>query len=73
MTDPVGAAPSAAITYRPEPVTHHHGEFVYPGRRVVTGDWPYPSPETCRDEQPGGIWIGEHEVLICPGCGLDAT
>jgi hypothetical protein len=75
MTTSIDAAAIAAITYRPGTVAHHHGDFVYPGRRVVNGVWPYLTPEACRDEQPGGIWIGtaEHEVLICLGCGLDAT
>jgi hypothetical protein len=74
MTTSIGAA-LAAITYRPGTVAHHHGDFVYPGRRVVNGVWPYLTPEACRDEQPGGIWIGtaEHEVLVCLGCGLDGT
>lgn len=75
MSTCVGAATPALITYRPGTVAHHHGDFVYPGRRVVNGVWPYLTPETCRDQSPGGIWIGtpDHEVLVCLGCGLDGT
>ena len=59
-----------AIVYRRGAVAHHHGDQVAPHRRVVTGAWPYPAPETCRDFSPGGLWIGppeqeEQQVLAC--------
>jgi len=69
------AALPQIIVYRPGTVAHHHGDYVHPIHRVVSGVWPAPSPETCRDFSPGGVWIGpaDREVLVCCGCGLDCT
>ncbi|MEH1124868.1 hypothetical protein [Micromonospora sp. CPCC 206061] len=67
--------PSApGIAYRPQPVTYHGklAEPVYPGRLVVDGDWPATRPEECVGEYPTQ-WIGDGQVLICTGCGLDCT
>lgn len=66
------------LVYRDEPVTHHGGGYVAPGRRVIEGTWLYPSPETCHDDRPDGIWIGlpdqpETQALVCRSCGLDCT
>ena len=68
----------STIVYRPQTVTHHHGEPVAPGRRVVAGPWPYGDPQSCRDPHPDGIWVGPadqpvQQVLVCRGCGLDCT
>jgi hypothetical protein len=69
---------TAALTFRPEPVAHHHGLRVESWRRVVAGPWAYPSPQTCRDFSSSGLWIGPHDdedqqVLVCFSCGLDCT
>jgi len=54
------AAPAAlpqVIVYRPDPVAHHHGEYVHPDRRVVDGPWPYPFPETTEDSSCFAIFM----------------
>ncbi|MFG2042213.1 hypothetical protein [Dactylosporangium sp. NPDC048998] len=66
------------IQYRDEPVAHHGGQYVAPGRRVVAGTWRYPSPEVCRDDRTAGVWIGppdrtSQQALVCVSCGLDGT
>jgi hypothetical protein len=52
---------------------HHNGSYVFPGRGVLSGDWPH-LPEVCGWTGPGE-WVGpgDDAVLICPGCGLDET
>ncbi|MEU7925094.1 hypothetical protein [Micromonospora sp. NPDC049107] len=69
----IPTAPAPPVHHRDQPVTHHGGEHVYPGRRVVEGDWLYPSPELCRDDRPDGQWIANGQVLVCRFCGLDCT
>jgi hypothetical protein len=65
-----------SVAFRDQPVRHHRGYYVYPGRRVAEGDWPYPSPEECPSDAPSDCtWIGQerNEVLVCRRCGLDCT
>ena len=65
----------AGITYRPDPVEYHGKQergYVYPGRPVVEGAWPFPRPEECGDDQPTR-WIADRQILVCTGCGLDCT
>ncbi|GAA1578718.1 hypothetical protein GCM10009827_120290 [Dactylosporangium maewongense] len=70
--------PQPGLRYRDGSVAHHRGEYVAPGRRVVTGTWRYPSPKVCRDDRTTGAWIGPpdqpaEQVLVCVSCGLDCT
>lgn len=46
-----------------------------PGRRILAGQWPAPSPAECAETSGQGVWITDDstEILICPGCGLDCT
>lgn len=50
--------------------------YVYPGRKVLelTGlEWPH-APEECPGtDEYGTEWLLENTVLVCKGCGLDAT
>ncbi len=49
--------------------------WVAPGRRIarIPGrQWPN-EPEECRDDTGKGEWILDGRVLLCRGCGLDAT
>lgn len=63
------------IVYREGDVRFHgyDGRFVAPGRRVVDGTWKYTSPEVCEFEEDWGVWLPGDQVMVCPGCGLDAT
>lgn len=60
--------------YRPQFVAYHgpDHDFVWPGRRVVDGDWPAPSPELCPNTARQLVWLNR-TVLVCPLCGLDST
>jgi hypothetical protein len=60
-------------TYRPQFVAFHGPgrDFVWPGRRVVDGDWPAASPEQCPNTTQR-VWLN-NRVLVCPQCGLDET
>jgi hypothetical protein len=65
------------LTYHDSEVTSHGPDlgYVYPGRLVVEvpgRTWPAARPEDCTDTGQAGEWLTEH-VLVCPGCGLDAT
>ena len=71
--DPNPEDGDGGIAYRDRRVCHHGGDYVYPGRRAVDGDWLYPSPEVCTDESGKGVWLGGGQVLVCPSCGLDCT
>ena len=56
-----------------EQPSHHGGRYVYPGRAVLVADyitWPY-RPERCT--YVGPFCLGFHELVLCPGCGLDVT
>lgn len=60
-------------TWRPDYVAFHgpHHTFVWPGRRVLDGTWPAPTPEHC---PATGTWVWIHDrVLVCANCGLDGT
>lgn len=55
--------------------THHNGDFVFPGRRVAVlpgRTWPS-IPEHCAAERGDTEWILDGKVLLCLGCGMDAT
>lgn len=81
--------PPPGFTFDDQPVKHHNGLYVAPGRRVVAGSWPV-TPELCDDTSGQGVWIVvdddsaggwrqvsteslEGQLLICPTCGLDCT
>lgn len=57
------------------PVKHHHGAFVYPGRRIarIPGFEYDFEPEECQAGMTDTIWILDGRVLLCQGCGLDGT
>jgi hypothetical protein len=64
-------------SYRDTPVEFHTPERwpVAPGRCVLDipgRHWLARSPEECGDFSATGEWINEH-VMVCRGCGLDAT
>jgi hypothetical protein len=53
----------------------HAGYYVYPGRRValIPGrTWPN-APEECVAEVAETEWLAGGRLLVCLGCGLDAT
>lgn len=55
--------------------THHNFDFVFPGRRVAVlpgRTWPN-IPEECTAGPYDTEWILGGRVLLCLGCGLDAT
>jgi hypothetical protein len=71
-----------AITWGDAP-DRHGSELVYPGRRVavIPGRiWPS-APEECpngvfrmsRPVDPQTEWLAGGKLLVCRGCGLDAT
>jgi hypothetical protein len=64
-------------TYRTDSVAHHTTErwSVAAGRTVVDvpgREWPASCPEECVDFSMKGEWLNDH-LMVCPGCGLDAT
>lgn len=51
------------------------GDFVCPGRRIArlpARDWPH-EPEECTAGMFDTEWILDGQVLLCVGCGIDAT
>lgn len=56
----------------------YHGPdqgYIYPGRRVahLPGfSWPS-TPETCAAGRFDTVWVLDGQLLLCRGCGLDAT
>ncbi|SCG15616.1 hypothetical protein GA0070610_1852 [Micromonospora echinofusca] len=62
---------------RPTAPVAFHGaleqQWVYPGRQVIVGPWPAPTPEQCTAVEQDGLWLDEETALVCPGCGLDMT
>lgn len=56
---------------------HGYGHVLSYGaqwRKVIPGAYPY-TPATCRraDGTWPGCWLNGGTVLVCTGCGLDAT
>ncbi|WP_416903487.1 hypothetical protein [Micromonospora echinospora] len=65
----ISPAPTAPVRY--------HGareqQWVYPGRHVINGPWPAPTPEQCTEVEKDGLWLEDGTALVCAGCGLDMT
>lgn len=62
----------------PGPPVKHHGStsrhWVYPGHRVIEGNWPAAIPEHCTATDDELMeWNAEGTVRVCTGCGLDYT
>lgn len=62
-------APSAPVAFHGA----HERLWVYPGRQVIEGPWPAPTPEQCTAVETDGLWLEDGTVLVCTGCGLDQT
>lgn len=59
----------------PREPKHHHGDFIAPGRLVAVlpgRRWPH-TPEKCAAGPLDTEWVYGDEVLLCTGCGIDAT
>lgn len=59
----------------PREPAHHQGEFIAPGRLVAVlpqRSWPS-TPEQCTAGNRDTEWILDDQVLLCTGCGIDAT
>lgn len=59
----------------PFPPRHHNGDYIAPGRLVAyfpDRPWPY-TPETCEAGHLDTTWYLDGHVLLCNGCGVDAT
>ncbi|MEU9507805.1 hypothetical protein AB0D32_16190 [Micromonospora sp. NPDC048170] len=62
----------------PGPPVMHHGStarrWVYPGHRVIEGNWPAAIPEHCHASDDELMeWNADGTVQVCTGCGLDYT
>ena len=62
----------------PGPPVRYHGStarrWVYPGHRVIQGNWPAAIPEHCTATDDELMeWNAAGTVRVCTGCGLDYT
>ncbi|MFI6129457.1 hypothetical protein [Micromonospora sp. NPDC051141] len=62
----------------PGPPVRYHGSaarrWVYPGHRVIDGNWPAAIPEHCTATDDELMqWTPGGTVHVCTGCGLDYT
>lgn len=59
----------------PREPQHHGGDYVVPGRliAVLPGRRWANTPEQCDAGPTDTEWIHDGQVLVCTGCGIDAT
>lgn len=61
--------------WEPREPRDHNGDYIAPGRLVAMlpgRTWPN-TPEQCTAGHRDTEWVHDGQVLLCTGCGIDAT